>query len=57
MPDKKLTVVAYVKSKPGKMEEVKKELMHLVVETHKEPGCINYDCHVQEHRENPSTSL
>ncbi len=55
MPDKKLTVVAYVKSKPGKIEEVKKELMHLVVETHKEPGCINYDCHVKE--DDPTTFL
>jgi quinol monooxygenase YgiN len=55
MADKKLTIVACVKAKPGKLEEVKKELMHLVVETHKEPGCINYDCHIKE--DDPSSFL
>ena len=46
MGSKNLTVVAYARAKPGKEEEVCKELMHLVTETHKEPGCVNYDMHV-----------
>ena len=48
MADKTLTIVAKVKAKPEKVNRVWKELTHLVVETNKEPGCINYDLHVSE---------
>ena len=48
MADKKLTVVAKCKAKPDKVEFVRKELDHLVVETNKEPGCINYYYHVNK---------
>ena len=51
MADKKLTVVAIVKAKPDKVDIVRKELDHLVVETNKEPGCINYYYHVNEEDE------
>lgn len=40
-----VTVVAHLKAKPGMEERVRKELMKMVEETHKEPGCINYDLH------------
>jgi quinol monooxygenase YgiN len=41
----RLTVIARVKAKTGKEEEVKKELSALVGPTRSEPGCINYDLH------------
>ena len=41
----KLTVVARVKALPGKEKEVLAELLHLVTETRKEDGCLNYDLH------------
>ena len=41
----KVTVVARVWAKPGKEKEVLRELLHLVTETHKEDGCLNYDLH------------
>jgi len=43
---KPLTVVAHTFAKPGKEELVRRELLHLVSETRKEAGCINYDLHV-----------
>lgn len=43
----KVTVVAKLKAKPGMEERVQKELEHMVAETEKEPGCINYDLHRQ----------
>lgn len=52
MDQKKLTVVARVKAKPGKEEEVKKELLALTGPTRSEPGCINYDLH--QALDNPS---
>ena len=48
MADKMLTLVAIVKAKPDMVDRVWKELTHLVAETNKEPGCINYDLHVNE---------
>lgn len=40
-----LTVVAKVRAKPGREEEVLSELNKLVTETRSEPGCLNYDLH------------
>jgi quinol monooxygenase YgiN len=45
MDQKRLTVVARVKARPGKEEEVKKELLALIGSTRSEAGCINYDLH------------
>ncbi len=45
MAKEKLTVVAYIKAKPGKEEAVREELMGLVGPTRNEPPCINYDLH------------
>ncbi len=45
MADKKLTVVARFKAKPGMEETVQKALMALVGPTRSEAGCINYDLH------------
>ena len=41
----KVTVVARSQAKPGKEDEVQREFLHLVAETRKEEGCINYDLH------------
>jgi len=45
MADKKVTVVARIKTKKGMDESVKQELMALVAPTRSEKGCINYDLH------------
>jgi len=45
MDQMRLTVVARIKAKSGKEEEVKKELKALIEPTRSEPGCINYDLH------------
>ena len=45
MTDKKVTVLAKCKAKPGMEEDVKKEIMALVAPTRLESGCINYDLH------------
>lgn len=39
-------VIARLKAKPGMEAKVKEVLLNMVEETHKEPGCINYDLHV-----------
>lgn len=41
-----VTVVARLVAKPGMEARAKEELLKMVEETHKEPGCINYDLHV-----------
>ncbi|HYP08903.1 MAG TPA: putative quinol monooxygenase [Bryobacteraceae bacterium] len=41
-----LTVVAEIIAKPGKEEEVRRHLLHMVEETRKEEGCVQYDLHV-----------
>jgi quinol monooxygenase YgiN len=41
-----LTVVARIKAKAGKENEVREALMALIAPTHAEEGCINYDLHV-----------
>jgi quinol monooxygenase YgiN len=45
MPDKKLTVVAKIRAKAGKEEQVRNALLSLVAPTRAEAGCINYDLH------------
>jgi quinol monooxygenase YgiN len=41
----KLTIVARITAKPGKIGLVKEELMKLVPATRAEAGCLNYDLH------------
>ena len=41
-----VTVIARLKAKPGLESKVRKELEYMVEETQKEPGCINYDLHI-----------
>lgn len=43
--EKQLTVVANIFAKKGEEERIKRALLELVVQTRKEPGCINYDLH------------
>ena len=46
MAEKKVTVVAKIKAKPGMEDKVRETLLNLVGPTRKEAGCINYDLHV-----------
>ena len=41
-----LTVVAEVKAKPGKEEELRATLLELIGPTRREEGCVQYDLHV-----------
>ena len=41
----KVTVVARMQAKPGREERLQQDLLHLVAETRKEEGCLNYDLH------------
>jgi quinol monooxygenase YgiN len=41
-----LTVVAEVKAKPGKEEELRATLLELIGPTRREDGCVQYDLHV-----------
>jgi quinol monooxygenase YgiN len=45
MADRKVTVIARFKAKPGMEETVRQEVMNLVAPTRSEAGCINYDLH------------
>src|SRR5262245_46518659 len=45
MEDKKVTVFALIKAKPGMEETVRQELSALVGPTRSEKGCITYDLH------------
>lgn len=45
MAEKKLTVVARIKAKPGMEQTVQHVLMALIAPTRNEPGCLNYDLH------------
>jgi len=45
MANKKVTVVARMKARPGMEEAVRHELLALVPPTTREKGCINYDLH------------
>lgn len=46
MGNEKVTVVARIKAKPGKEQQVRQELTKLLAPTRAEPGCLNYDLHV-----------
>lgn len=50
MSKKMVTVVARAKAAPGMEDAVRRELLHMVEETRKEAGCINYDLHVAADR-------
>jgi len=45
MNAKSLTVVARIKAKPGKEDQVRQELLSLVGPSRKDVGCLNYDLH------------
>jgi quinol monooxygenase YgiN len=41
----KVTVIAHIRAKPGREQEVKQALLGLCGPTRAEHGCINYDLH------------
>jgi quinol monooxygenase YgiN len=45
MAEQTVTVIARVKAKEGKLEEVESILMDLIGPTREEPGCISYVLH------------
>lgn len=45
MVQEKVTVLARMKAKTGKEDEVRREILSLVGPTRAEEGCINYDLH------------
>ena len=45
MSEQKLTVLARIRAKTGKEEEVLREIMSLIEPTRSEEGCISYDLH------------
>lgn len=47
-----LTVMALIKAKKGKAQELKQELQSLVGPTRNEEGCINYNLHQSQEDEN-----
>lgn len=51
----KLTIIANIKAKSGKVDLVKVELLKLIEVTRAEEGCINYDLH--QDNENPAHFL
>lgn len=55
MQNEKLTVVAKILAKKGKVDLVKSELLKLIDATMAEEGCINYDLH--QDNENPNLFL
>ncbi len=46
MADEKITVLARLKAKLGKEEQLKEALVSLLEPTRRETGCINYDLHL-----------
>ena len=46
MPTDLITVVAEMKAKPGKEDELRAAALALVEPTRKEEGCVQYDLHV-----------
>jgi quinol monooxygenase YgiN len=55
MNAKTLTVIAQVRAKPGKENQVRQELLSLVAPGRKDAGCINYDLH--QATDNPALFL
>tara|TARA_R110001583_G_scaffold154770_1_gene306483 strand:- start:94 stop:390 length:297 start_codon:yes stop_codon:yes gene_type:complete len=52
MENQKLTIVARILVKEGKVDLVKNELLKLIELTRAEEGCINYDLHQDNENEN-----
>lgn len=52
MNNKKLSIVARILVKEGKVDLVKSELLKLIDVTRAEKGCINYDLHQDNENEN-----
>ena len=52
MKDQKLTIVARILVKEGKVDLVKSELLKLIDVTRAEEGCINYNLHQDNENEN-----
>jgi quinol monooxygenase YgiN len=55
MNAKTLTVIARIKAKPGKEEEIRTLLLSLVAPSRKHAGCITYDLHQEV--DNPAQFL
>jgi quinol monooxygenase YgiN len=45
MAKQPVTVVALLRAKPGREQELKNALTALVIPSHADAGCINYDLH------------
>jgi len=45
MPEQELTVLARIRAKAGKEEQVFQEILALIAPTRAEDGCINYELH------------
>lgn len=41
-------LVAVLKAKPGKAEELRRRLEEIIPDVRKEPGCLAYNLHVDE---------
>ena len=52
MENQKLTILAKILVKEGKVDLVKNELLKLIEVTRAEEGCINYDLHQDKENEN-----
>jgi quinol monooxygenase YgiN len=52
MANQKLTIVARILVKEGKVDLVKNELLKLIEVTRAEEGCINYDLHQDNENKN-----
>ena len=46
--EKPIVVIARLKAKAGKEEELKNELQNLIEPSRNDDGCINYDLHASE---------
>lgn len=51
MADERIAVLAKIKAKAGKIEEVKAELAALIEPTRAEAGCVEYNLHVSDEDE------
>ena len=45
MAKQPLTVVAVLRAKPGREQELKNALTALIIPSHADAGCVNYDLH------------
>ena len=52
MANKKLTIVARILVKEGKVDLVKNEMLKLIEVTRAEEGCVNYDLHQDNENKN-----